>query len=77
MEIAVLLRQAMSISAIACHLRCSRQTVRRYIRMGDNASSSHYSNRAPRPGKLDPFKPYILERIQAAQPHWIHASVLL
>ncbi|USS95504.1 IS21 family transposase [Serratia symbiotica] len=76
-EIAVLLRQGMSIRAIARHLRCSRQTVRRYIRMGDMASSSRYSNRAPRPGKLDPFKAYILERSQAARPHWIHASVLL
>ncbi|USS95015.1 helix-turn-helix domain-containing protein [Serratia symbiotica] len=76
-EIAVLLRQGMSIRAIARHLRCSRQTLRRYIRMGDMASSSRYSNRAPRPGKLDPFKAYILERIQAARPHWIPASVLL
>ncbi|USS96481.1 IS21 family transposase [Serratia symbiotica] len=76
-EIAVLLRQGMSIRAIARHLRCSRQTVRRYIRMGDMASSSRYSNRAPRPGKLDPFKAYILERIQAARPHWIPASVLV
>ncbi|NIG88656.1 MAG: helix-turn-helix domain-containing protein, partial [Serratia symbiotica] len=39
-EIAVLLRQGMSIRAIARHLPCSRQTVRRYIRMGDMASSS-------------------------------------
>ncbi|USS95168.1 IS21 family transposase [Serratia symbiotica] len=76
-EIAVLLRQGMSIRAIARHLPCSRQTVRQYIRMGDMASSSRYSNRAPRPGKLDPFKAYILERIQAARPHWIPASVLL
>lgn len=75
-EIAVLLRQGMSIRAIARHLSCSRQTVRRYIRMGDNATSSRYS-RAPRPGKLDEFKPYLLERVKAARPHWIPASVLL
>ncbi|WP_075202042.1 MULTISPECIES: helix-turn-helix domain-containing protein [Serratia] len=73
-EIAVLLRQGMSIRAIARHLRCSRQTVRRYI---STASSSRYSNRAPRPGKLDPLKAYILERVQAARPHWIPVSVLL
>lgn len=76
-EIAVLLRQVMSIRAIARHLRCSRQTVWCYIRMGDNASSSRYSNRAPRPCKLDPFKAYILERVQAARLHWVPASVLL
>lgn len=76
-EIAVLLRQGMSIRAIARHLGCSRKTVRRYIRMGDAASSSRYSTRAPRPGKLDPFKSYINERIEAARPHWIPASVML
>jgi transposase len=36
-----------------------------------------YKPRAPRPCKLDPFKPYILERVAAARPHWIPASVLL
>ncbi|MFQ1903767.1 IS21 family transposase [Aeromonas veronii] len=76
-EIAVLLRQGMSIRAIARHLGCSRKTVRRYIRMGDTASSSRYATRAPRPGKLDPFKSYINERIEAARPHWIPASVML
>ncbi|ELL2980742.1 IS21 family transposase [Salmonella enterica] len=76
-EIAVLRRQGMSIRAIARHLRCSRQTIRRYIRMGDAASSSRYSTRAPRPGKLDPFKAYINERVEAARPHWIPASVML
>lgn len=77
MEIAVLRRQGMSIRAIARHLRCSRQTIRRYIRMGEAASSSRYSTRAPRPGKLDPFKAYINERVEAARPHWIPASVML
>lgn len=76
-EITVLLRQGMSIRAIARHLSCSRQTVRRYIRMERPVSSARYSNRAPRPCKLDPFKAYILERVQAARPHWIPASVLL
>lgn len=76
-EIAVLRRQGMSIRAIARHLGCSRQTIRRYIRMGDAVSSSRYSTRAPRPGKLDPFKAYINERIEAARPHWIPASVML
>ena len=76
-KIAVLLRHVMSIRTIARHLHCSRQTVRRYIRMGDTASSSRYSNRAPRPGKLEPFKAYIPERGPAPRPHWIPASVPL
>lgn len=45
--------------------------------MGDTASSSRYSNRAPRPGKLEPFKAYIPERGPAPRPHWIPASVPL
>lgn len=76
-EIDVLYRQGISIREIARQLNCSRQTVRRYIRMGSNVSSARYSPRAPRPCKLDPFKPYLLERIEAARPHWIPASVLL
>lgn len=61
-EIAVLLRQGMSIRGIARQLSCSRQTFRRYIRMQDSPAKARYSARLPRPGKLDPFKPYILER---------------
>ncbi|MGE4781720.1 IS21 family transposase [Yersinia enterocolitica] len=76
-EIAVLLRQGMSIRGIARQLSCSRQTVRRYIRMQDSPAKARYSARLPRPGKLDPFKPYILERVEAARPHWIPASVML
>ena len=30
----------------------------------------------PRPTKLDPFKGYLNERVAAAKPHWIPASVL-
>lgn len=33
--------------------------------------------RPPRQSKLEPFKPYVLERIEAARPRWIAAAVLL
>lgn len=77
MEIHVLHRQGMSIRAIARHLSCSRETVRRYIRSPLPVADMRYKPRAPRPCKLDPFKPYILDRVAAARPHWIPASVLL
>lgn len=76
-EISVLHRQGMSIRAIARQLSCSRETVRRYIRSPLPVADMRYKPRAPRPCKLDPFKPYILERVAAARPHWIPASVLL
>ena len=73
-EIRVLARQGMSIRAIAQQLRVSRNTVRKYLR---NPGLPIYPNRAARPTKLDPFKPYLQARIQAAKPHWIPATVLL
>ncbi len=77
MEISVLHRQGMSIRAVARQLSCSRETVRRYIRSPLPVADMRYKPRAPRPCKLDPFKPYILERVAAARPQWIPASVLL
>lgn len=76
-EISVLHRQGMSIRAIARQLSCSRETVRRYIRSPQPVADMRYKPRAPRPCKLDPFKTYILERVAAARPQWIPASVLL
>ncbi|WP_447877216.1 IS21 family transposase [Serratia fonticola] len=76
-EISVLHRQGMSIRAVARQLSCSRETVRRYIRSPLPVADMRYKPRAPRPCKLDPFKPYILERVAAARPQWIPASVLL
>ncbi|XYX41517.1 IS21 family transposase [Candidatus Erwinia dacicola] len=76
-EMSVLHRQGMSIRAIARQLSCSCETVRRYIRSPLPVADIRYKPRAPRPCKLDPFKPYILERVAAARPQWIPASVLL
>lgn len=73
-DIHVLHRQGHSIRAIAKELGVSRNTVRRYLR--DVTAAPIYPNRAPRPTKLDPYKAYLADRIEAAQPHWIPASVL-
>ena len=48
----------------------SRNTVRRYLR--DEAAE-----RRARPTKLKPFKNYVVERLGAAEPERIPASVLL
>lgn len=75
MDIQVLHRQGYGIRAIAKELGVSRNTVRRYLR--DFTAAPTYPDRAPRPTKLDPYKAYIADRIKAAEPHWIPASVLL
>ena len=72
-EIRVLRRQGKSIREIARMLDVSRNTVRRYLR---SDGLSHYEREA-RPSKLDPFKHYIEERVTAAAPDWIPATVLL
>lgn len=74
-EIHVLHRQGESIRAIAQKLGVSRNTVRRYLR--DLSAAPKYPNRALKATKLDPYKEYLLARIEAAKPHWIPATVLL
>src|SRR5690606_7714151 len=51
----------------------SLNTVRKY-RSGEKVQ---YGPRTARPCKLDPFKPYLLERIEQARPEWIPATVLM
>lgn len=74
MEIKVLARRGTSVREMARQMGVSRNTVRRYLR---DQEASRYKERVPRPTKLDPFKEYLLGRIQAARPHWIPATVLL
>ena len=74
LEIRVLHRQGKSIREIAREMGVSRNTVRRYLR---DAEAARYRARSPRPSKLDPFKGYVAERLRAAAPEWIPASVLL
>jgi transposase len=72
-EIRVLRRQGKSIPEIARMLNVSRNTVRRYLR---GPGLPRYEREA-RPSKLDPYKQYIDERVKAAAPEWIPATVLL
>jgi transposase len=74
-EIKVLARQGRGIKAIARELGVSRNTVRTYLR--SEGPLPHYRPRAPRPSKVEPFKADLRERIEAAHPHWIPATVLL
>lgn len=73
-EIHVLHRQGMSIRSIAKELNISRNTARRYLR--DIAKTPSYKHRDTRVSKLDAFKPYLRDRIAAAKPDWIPATVL-
>jgi transposase len=73
-EIHVLHRQGKSIRAIAKELSISRNTVSQYLR--DKTKTPSYPTRPVRPSKLDPFKIYIGQRIEAAKPDWIPATVL-
>jgi transposase len=72
-EIRVLRRQGKSIREIARTLEVSRNTVRRYLR---GEGLPRYE-RAARPSKLDAYKHYLAERVSAAAPEWIPATVLL
>lgn len=74
MEIHVLARQGKSIKAISRELSVARNTVRNHLR---EPTAARYGPRAPRPTKLGPFEQYLLERIEAAKPEWIPATVLL
>jgi transposase len=74
-EIHVLHSHGESIRAIAQKLGVSRNTVRRYLR--DLSAIPTYPDRTQRATKLDPYKDYLLARIDAAKPYWIPATVLL
>lgn len=71
-EIHVLHRQGLSIRRIARELNISRNTVRRYLR--DIAQSPSYGPRNKVRTSL--LKPYLQERMAAAKPDWIPATVL-
>lgn len=74
MEIRVMARRGIGVREIARELGCSRNTVKRYLR---DARASRYGPRQSRATKLDAYKEYVRERIEAAKPHWIPAVVLL
>lgn len=74
MELEVLSRHGVSIRQLAKATGRSRNTVRRYLREGDEATV-----RKPAPKrseKLDPFRDYIVARLKAAAPDRFPAAVL-
>ena len=73
MEIGILHCQGLSIREIARQTGVSRNTIRKYLRTGEEP---RYSTRPSRPGKLDAHKDYIRGRIEAARPDWIPATVI-
>jgi transposase len=75
MELVVLKKHGESIRALSRSTGRSRNTVRRHLRGGDPAAT-----RKPAPTraeKLDPYKSYIVDRLAAAAPAVILATVLL
>jgi transposase len=59
-EIQQLKRQGLSISQIAAHTGFNRRTVRKYLL---HPQTPRYGPRASRPSNLDPFKPYLHDRL--------------
>ena len=74
MEVAVLKKHGESIRAIARAMGVSRNTVRRHLRGGEEAAVRKPA--AKRVEKLDRFKEYIVDRLKAAAPDMIPATVL-
>jgi transposase len=62
-EIEGLKRQGLSIQAISKLTGYDRKTVRKYLLAPDGVPT--YGRRKAEPGKLDPFKTYLNERLQA------------
>jgi transposase len=68
-------RQGLSISAIGALTGYDRKTIRKYLKASSVGSSGpQYGPREDRPSKLEPFKPYLQQRLAAGV--W-NASVLL
>jgi transposase len=73
MQIKILHKQGKSVRAIACELGCSVNTVRKYL----NAEAPPaYQERVRREPKVAPFATYLQQRVAAAAPDWIAATVL-
>ena len=73
MEIRILSRQGKSIREIKRITGHSRNTIRKFLR---SSAEPKYKERTKRPGKLDPFKSFLEERLKAALPHRLPATVL-
>lgn len=73
MEIRILSRQGKSIREIKRITGHSRNTIRKFLR---SSVEPRYKAREKQPGKLDPFKSFLEERMKAALPHRLPAPVL-
>lgn len=61
-EIIELKRQGLTITAISVLTGCDPKTIRKYL---DNPQTPRYGPREKRPSLLDPYKPYLKERLAA------------
>lgn len=73
MEIQILRKQGYRQKEIARELGVSKNTVKKYLKKEE---LPEYKSRAPGPSKLDPFKDYIIERLEKGFPHRIPATVI-
>ena len=73
MEIRILRKQGLSLREIASETGLAVNTVRKYL---DEEQAPVYTPRPAKAGKLDPFKEYLRDRVKAAHPSWIPATVL-
>src|SRR5690606_13071479 len=63
--IQILHQQGKSIKAISRELGVSRNTVRKYLQQN---TTPQYQRIQPRISNLDPYKPYLLQPVHAAEP---------
>lgn len=73
MQIKILHKQGKSLRAIACELGCSVNTVRKYLK---GKAAPACQGRVRKETKIAPFMAYLQERVAAAAPNWIPATVL-
>ena len=73
MEIKVRYRQGQSLKSIVRQTGHSINTVRKYIRDGEQPG---YGPREQRVCQLDPYRDYISSRLEVARPDWIPATVI-
>lgn len=72
MEIAILHKQGFSNRKIASTLGISRNTVKKYLA----SMEPIYKKRTSIKTKLEPYHDYLKQRVEAARPEWLPASVL-
>lgn len=73
MELNVLKKRGHSLRDISAQTGLAINTVRKYLAEGPPS----FKTATQRASKIDPFKDYLAERIQAARPDWIPATVLV